>query len=90
MIVAFALAAALAAPPKPKLPDIFVLTAGEQIYRSGQGARTRQALAIYEPGALAVRLRPGVELRPYVALRVAKDQSSSGELGVSLVIVRQR
>ena len=86
MIAAAALAVALAAPPKA--PDIIVFSVGEQFYRTG--TRTRQALAIYEPGALAVKLRPRWELRPYVALRAAKDQSSSAEVGVSLVIVRER
>ena len=85
MIVASILvAAALARKPAP---DVFILSAGEQFYRTG--TKTRQVIAILEPGALAVKLPKG-ELRPYVAVRAAKDQPASAEVGIAFVLVRER
>ena len=89
MLAALALASALATKPAPdRPPDLFILTAGNQRYIDG--SRTYHALAILEPGALAVRIRPGVELRPYVSVRVAKGQPTSIDTGFALTIVHPR
>ena len=80
---------AAAAPAKQKSPDVLVVIAGLTGPRVFE-RRVPETIAVYQPGLLALRLKPWADLRPYVSVRYAHRQGWSTSVGVQLVLVRRR